>query len=227
MDTPTNLSPQLSSNIRCLDMSANNHIVMTIGHSNHELEIFLDLLQDNDVSTVADVRSVPYSRYRPHFNKAALEGSLKERGMEYLFLGREFGARVDDPACVSNGRIQYALLARRSEFLEGIELVKDRILRNRVTLMCAEEDPLTCHRTILVARELDKEGIRIEHIRGDGRVETHDDVKTRLLKLTGLYQGEGSQMDMFQQQNQDNEKLLSNAFEIQEEKIAYRTVQPN
>lgn len=207
-------------------MSANEHTVMTIGHSNHELNVFLNLLQDQEVSTVADVRSAPYSRYCPHFNKDALEGSLKEHSIEYLFLGREFGARVDDPACVSNGRIQYALLARRSEFLDGIELVRDRIRHSRFAMMCAEEDPLTCHRTILVARELDREGISVEHIRGDGRVETHDDVKTRLLKLTGLYQGEGSQMELFRQPEPDNEKLLSDAFDIQEEKIAYRTVQP-
>ena len=206
-------------------MSANVHTVMTIGHSNHELNVFLDLLQNHEVSTVADVRSFPFSSYCPHFNKDALERSLTECSIEYMFLGREFGARVDDPACVTNGRIQYALLARRSEFLDGIELVRDRIRHSRFALMCAEEDPLTCHRTILVARELDREGLKVKHIRGDGQVETHDDVKTRLLKLTGLYQGEGSQMDMFLQQEPDNEKLLSDAFEIQEEKIAYRTVQ--
>lgn len=206
-------------------MNGSCYSILTIGHSKHPLSVFTDLLQVNEVSVLADVRSVPYSRYCPQFNKELLRGSLKECKIDYLFLGRELGARVDDPSCYLNGRIVYSRLAKRSSFLEATELLKSRAGKEKTVLMCAEEDPLTCHRTILVARELDKEGIRVEHIRGDGRVETHDDVKTRLLKLTGLYQGEGSQMDMFQQQDQDNEKLLSDAFEIQEEKIAYRTNQ--
>ena len=222
MDTHTNSSLPLSNDIRCIEMPTNKHLVMTIGHSNHELNYFLNLLMEHEILTVGDVRSTPYSRYCPHFNKDMLETNLSENGINYVYLGREFGARVDDPSCYLNGRIQYSRLSNRLEFQEGLRYMKDNARNFRIALMCSEEDPLTCHRTILVARELDREGIRIEHIRGDGRVETHDDVKTRLLKLTGLYQGEGSQMDMFQQQDQDNDKLLSDAFEIQEEKIAYR-----
>ncbi len=198
--------------------------ILTIGHSNHQLSVFAKYLHQHEISTLADIRSVPYSRYCPQFNKDSLGRSLNERSIDYMFLGRELGARVNDPSCYLNGRIVYSRLARRLEFSSGIKKLIECARNERTVLMCSEEDPLTCHRTILVARELDREGISIEHIRGDGRVETHDDVKTRLLKLTGLYQGEGSQLDMFHQQ--DNDKLLSDAFEIQEEKIAYRTVQP-
>ena len=200
------------------------HPVMTIGHSNHEMDFFLDLLQDHRVSIIADVRSVPYSRYCPHFNKNSLEAVLKKSGIGYMFLGREFGARVDDPSCFLDGRIQYALLAKRPEFLMGIKTVKDQIRHNRIALMCAEEDPVVCHRSILVARRLEREGVRVEHIRRDGQVETHDSLNTRLLESTGLHRGEGSQLELglFGKPIQDKDHLLTEAYNLQEDKIAYK-----
>ena len=86
-------------------MSAQHNLIYTIGHSTHTSEAFLELLRKHNVTAVADVRSAPFSRFNPQFNKDALQGTLGEHGIKYVFLGRELGARSDDPACYENGRV--------------------------------------------------------------------------------------------------------------------------
>jgi len=160
--------------------------IFTIGHSTHPLEKFLNLLLKHKVSVVADVRSSPYSRFNPHFNKDTLGQSLKENGIKYVFMGKEFGARADDPSCYINGRVKYSLLAKRAQFLEGIERLKKGIGDHRIALMCAEREPLECHRTLLVARALEAEGLAVKHIHSDGSLEQHQDALVRLLDVVGL-----------------------------------------
>ena len=103
---------------------SSTYTLYTVGHSTHTLEVLLGLLCKHSISVVADVRSAPYSRYCPHFNKDALTTSLKEHGIKYVFLGRGLGARTDDPSCYVNGQVQYSRLAERSEFKEAIDRVK-------------------------------------------------------------------------------------------------------
>lgn len=186
--------------------------VFTIGHSTHPIETFIALLKQHGIGALADVRSAPYSRFNAHFNKEALERSLKEQGIKYVFLGRELGARSEDPACYKNGRVRYPLLARTALFRQGIERVLKGAKDYRVALMCAEKEPLECHRTLLVARALDELGVPIQHILADGRLEMHGDAMLRLLDLVGL-----PREDLFCSM----EELLAKALERQEEKVAY------
>jgi uncharacterized protein (DUF488 family) len=186
--------------------------LLTIGHSKHPLEDFLELLRKHKVSVVADVRSAPYSRYCPQFNKDALPRSLKEHGIKYVFLGRELGARVDDPSCYVNGRVQYARLAKRQAFRDGIERLKKGAEEHRIVLVCAEREPLECHRTLLISRALDREGLSVEHIHSDGSLERHQDAMERLLAVVGL-----PHEDLFR----TKEELMAEAFARQEERIAY------
>jgi uncharacterized protein (DUF488 family) len=155
-------------------------VVFTIGHSNHPLEHFLGLLERHGIGAVCDVRSQPYSRRNPQFNRENLRQSLRERDIVYVFLGRELGARREDPACYVDGRLQYELLARTELFRSGIERVRDGAAKYRLALMCAEKDPLNCHRTVLVARRLAALGVQICHILADGGLESHADVLVRL-----------------------------------------------
>ena len=106
-------------------MTGKEVIVLTVGHSNHPLETFLALLRQHGVTVVADVRSAPYSRFNPQFNRKALEGSLETIGMEYVFLGRALGGRPDDPSCYEDGRVRYDRLARTPLFREGLEQVAE------------------------------------------------------------------------------------------------------
>jgi uncharacterized protein (DUF488 family) len=186
--------------------------ILTIGHSTHTLEHFIALLKQHGVTAVADVRSAPYSRFNPHFNKAELERSLKAEGIRYVFLGRELGARSDDPSCYEKGRVQYARLARTEAFRQGIERLLRGAAEHRIACMCAEREPLECHRTLLVARALVDEGAEVAHIHADGRLEPHAAAMDRLLDLTGL-----PREDLFR----SRADLVAEALARQEEKVAY------
>ena len=96
-------------------MGENDNRFYTIGHSNHSIGQFTGLLRPHGITAVADVRSAPYSRYHPLYNKDTLTMSLEKDGIKYMFLGRELGARPDDPACYENGRVDFGRLAERED----------------------------------------------------------------------------------------------------------------
>ncbi len=190
----------------------------TIGHSTHSKEKFLDLLRAYEVTMVVDVRSLPYSRWTPHFNREALEPWLDERGISYLFLGEELGGRPRDPSCYVDGRVQYDLVAKTPFFARGIERVLSEMKTHSIALMCAEKDPLDCHRTLLVSRNLAERGASIVHILEDGKAESHDDAMERLLREEG-----GDQLSMFG--SNDKQAAIVEAMARRAGRIAY-TKQP-
>ena len=193
-------------------MNTTDSPVFTIGHSTHSAEAFVALLHQHGVEALADVRSSPFSRFNPQFNRENLERSLKENGIRYVFLGKELGARSDDRSCYDQGRVQYSRLAKTPLFHSGLDRVLQGAARFRVALMCAEKEPLECHRTLLVAKALAECGQPVLHIHADGHLETHDAAMERLLGLTGL-----PKEDFFR----SKEELLADALGRQEAKVAY------
>src|SRR5438552_11646403 len=128
-------------------MSANVHQpVFTIGHSNLELATFVALLKQHGIQAVADVRSSPYSQHNPQFNREPLQRALSEQGISYVFLGQELGARRSEPECYVNGRADYSLIAQTTAFRRGLDRIIQGSAKMRVAMMCAEKDPLDCHR---------------------------------------------------------------------------------
>jgi uncharacterized protein (DUF488 family) len=191
---------------------ADEREIFTIGHSTHTIEKFACLLRQHQVTAVVDVRSAPYSRFQPQFNRESLARTLKEEGIDYVFLGNELGARSEDKACYENGRVQYRRLAMTGAFRLGLERVRVESEQHRVALMCAEREPLECHRMLLVGRELAASGMPIVHIHSDGHLETQAEAVARLLKIGGL-----SERDFFWSQAQ----LVDEAFAKQEARVAY------
>ncbi len=187
-------------------------MIYTIGHSNHTIERFLDLLSLHQITALADVRSAPYSRRNPQFNREALRQSIAERDVRYVFLGAELGARSKDRSCYSDGKVVYARLAATDLFQEGLRRLKGGASEHRVAIMCAEKDPLDCHRTILVARSLVADGVDVAHILETGSLEAHAEAVARLRRRVGLPEG-----DMFRSEGQ----LDDEAYELQEQRIAY------
>jgi len=155
--------------------------IFTIGHSNHDLEHFLFLLDRHEIDAVADVRSSPFSKFNPHFNREPLSKALSNCGIKYVFLGDELGARRSEEECYSENRVDYELVATLPQFKKGIERLLDGATKMRVAMMCAEKDPLTCHRSILVARYLDRVPGNIMHILANGEIEEHESAERRLL----------------------------------------------
>jgi len=186
--------------------------VYTVGHSTHAVEQFLDLLERNGVTAIADVRSSPFSRHNPQFNKDTLSVELKKRGIAYVFVGKELGARSDDPACYEGGRVRYDRLAQTSIFKAGLDRVLSGAQKYRIALMCAEKEPLDCHRTLLVSRALEQLGVSIVHILSDGSTEAQAKTMSRLLDLVGL-----PHEDLFR----SHDELVATACELREQKIAY------
>lgn len=186
--------------------------LLTIGHSDHDTAEFIALLLKHGVQVVADVRSSPYSRFHAQFNRDTLAAALKHAGIEYVFLGRELGARRTEPECYRNGQARYDLISRLPAFREGLERIRHGVVRQRIVLLCAEKDPITCHRTVLVCRQLRSEPMEILHILGDGSIETTDQAEMRLLEAAGLPPG-----DLFRSRAQ----LIEEAYDLQAERIAY------
>ncbi|MGW5050157.1 DUF488 domain-containing protein [Actinokineospora sp. NPDC004072] len=185
---------------------------LTVGHSTHEGETFVDLLRAHGVTAVADVRSVPFSRHTPHFNQRSLERGLARSEIKYAFLGKELGARSTDIGCYLDGRVQYAKLAATAEFASGIERLQEGASRERIAIMCTEGEPLDCHRTILVARVLVEAGAAVDHIHPKGDLESHADAMTRLMAKFDL-----AEEDLFR----THAERLGEALRRQEERIAY------
>jgi uncharacterized protein (DUF488 family) len=151
--------------------------VFTVGHSNHSAEKFFRLLRGYGIEVVVDTRSHPYSKHAPRFNARALEAALSGYGIGYLFLGGELGGRPEGEEFYDdNGRVDYALLGCSGPFLDGISMLEEEIQTRTVALLCSEENPVRCHRRLLVGRTLEERGITLRHIRGDGSVETEDEM---------------------------------------------------
>lgn len=186
--------------------------VYTIGHSNHPIDRFIELLATHNVTAVADVRSHPYSRFNPQFNRERVRADLRTAGMACAFLGRELGARSEDSSCYVNGKVQYDLLVRTPLFQEGLSRLVQGIDSYRIALMCAEKDPLICHRAVLVCRHLATHGIGAQHILEDGRIESHEAALSRLLAELGL-----DENDLFR----TREKVILEAYDQRGQQIAY------
>jgi uncharacterized protein (DUF488 family) len=186
--------------------------VLTIGHSTHSISSFLDLLRRHQITAVADVRSTPASRFAPQFNRDAVKRRLHDASINYVFLGKELGARTKDSACYVDGRVQYGRLAQTGAFANGIERLLKGAQAERIAIMCSEQEPLDCHRTVLIARVLAEHGAAIDHIHGDGRIESHALAMRRLMSRFGL-----GEADLFH----TPAELLQEALSRQEQRIAY------
>jgi uncharacterized protein (DUF488 family) len=156
---------------------ADGLVVYTVGHSNVSSEAFIALLKQHGIAVLVDVRSAPYSRYVPHFNGDALKAAVQTAGIRYLYLGAELGGRPADRGYYDGaGHVLYGLLAQSEEFRAGIERLLLGARDFRVAPMCNEENPAECHRRLLVGRVLVERGVRLMHIRGDGRIETEQEL---------------------------------------------------
>jgi uncharacterized protein (DUF488 family) len=203
--------------------------LFTIGHSNHSIEAFIGLLVQHGITALADVRSHPYSRYLTHFSQAFLKATLEEVGIRYVFLGKELGARPNNPDCYVNGKALYERIAATKQFYEGIQRLLKGAESYKISLMCAEKDPITCHRAILICQHLREFELEIHHILNDGGLESHQHLEERLLDLHQLSDAEQNkpvQLSLFEQpqtlEPRPREDRLKEAYYRQGEQIAYQ-----
>jgi len=193
-------------------MEQYNKIIHTIGYAAHTVESFIAALEKFSITAIADVRSQPYSKFKPEFNREKLKQVLINKRIEYVFLGDNIGARIKAPECYKNGQVDYELMSKHPLFQEGIARLLKGMENFSIALMCAERDPINCHRTILICKHLKKYQIQINHIIDANTFENHTETEFRLLKLFHL-----ENPDLFMNEAQ----RLTEAYSRQEEKIAY------
>lgn len=190
--------------------------ILTVGYSTDSFETLIARLRRNAVQVVVDVRSQPFSARNTDFSRPQLERSLVEAGLRYVFLGELLGARSTDASCYVEGRVRYDRLASRAPFAAGLDRLIRGATEHRVALLCAERDPLRCHRSILIARELVLRAMQVAHIVGE-TLESHEEALDRLLREEGLRQA-----DIFR----TREDLVADAYAKRESQIAYQEVKP-
>ena len=192
--------------------------ILTIGHSTHEYESFLELLRRADVTAIADVRTSPFSRHLPHFSRDSLRDNLRRDGISYEFLGKELGGRPSHHRFYCDGVADYEKMATSDEFRKGLNRVIDGAEKYRIALMCSEHNPLDCHRFLLVGPALSKLGIIVKHVLSDGRIATHLKIEEQLLELSGREAD-----DLFA----SREERLSVAYRDRARKVAFAEPQPD
>lgn len=156
----------------------------TIGHSNHELDYFLELLQSHHINCIIDVRSIAASAYNPQYNKAPLSKKLKQEGIVYMHFEKEFGARHTDPELLDeNGKVDFEKVRQTDGFQRGVKRLKQGIERGfQIALMCSEGAPLDCHRFSMITVHLAKMGFDIHHILKDKSLISNTEMEEKLLQ---------------------------------------------
>jgi|ERR1700739_3992339 uncharacterized protein (DUF488 family) len=157
--------------------------ILTIGHSTHSYEEFLHLLRGAGVTAVADVRSAPFSRHQPQFNKTELKQELKSDKIEYAFLGDELGGRPKDKTLFCEGVADYEKMALTREFTKGLDRISEGSSKFRIALMCSEHNPLDCHRCLLVGRALKRRGLTVRNILFNGLQKSQEEIESELVEM--------------------------------------------
>src|SRR5690242_16399997 len=185
--------------------------LFTIGHSTHEINCFVDLLKAYGVNCVVDVRTLAASRFNPQYNKSALSASLRDHKITYIHMPDEFGARHTDPALITNGRVDFDKVRKSESFNKGVERLRHGVNKGfTIALMCAEAEPLECHRFSLISFAL-KDEFEIIHILKDKSSITQHDLEQELLKK---YKKKLLTSDLFQSAHTYDERLKA-AYKLQ------------
>lgn len=197
-------------------------LIYTIGHSSHDNIYFLELLRKYNINCIVDIRSVPFSKYVPHFNKNVIKKFLNFNNIIYVYMADEFGAvREDKNLFNQKGYLDFEIIKHTKSFKDGIVRLNTGIDKHYIiSLMCTEKDPLDCHRSIMIAPELVKNKFTVKHILPDGSIETQEELEKRLLQL---YFPTHIQQDLFSTIENNTEKnLLEKAYRLRNSDIGYR-----
>ena len=155
--------------------------IWSVGHSNHSIERFIEILIESGITSVVDLRSQPYSRYTGHFNQIPLQRALESAGITYTFMGNELGGRPTDKLMYdAEGHVLYSEMAKSQLFKDGLEQLIEISDQSPTAMMCSEEDPTDCHRRLLVTRVLEELPIPVTHIRGDASMITEHDLAKQI-----------------------------------------------
>lgn len=197
--------------------------IYTIGHSTHPTERFLQLLLKHNINCIVDVRSTPYSKYASQYNRDQIKQFLRRKNIRYIFLGEELGARRKNANLYNKGYLDFeGVISSDQLFKSGIDRLKVGITSGfKIALMCTEKDPIDCHRSILISKALEEQGLHVEHIKESGTTETQRQLETRL--VDNYFPGRQQQtiLDLIDGE-ESAEELLAKAYKMKNEEIGYK-----
>ena len=197
--------------------------ILSVGHSNHDLAALVGLLRGASITAVADVRSHPFSRRLPQFNRPDLERALQAQRMSYLFFGDRLGGRPGDPDLYdAEGRVDYEKVRATDAFRAGLDSLVQAAGRFTVAMLCSEADPLDCHRGLMITPALLELGVAPLHLRRDGTVETTAAMEERLLAETGVGAGVLDGLFAAQVTPEERRGLLAEAYRLMAQRKAFR-----
>lgn len=197
--------------------------IYSIGHTNHTIDNFILMLIKQNINCIVDVRSTPFSKYTPQFNKEILRESLNIKGIHYLHMGKEFGARRENTLLYTKeGYLDFQKARNDNDFLSGVERLKDGCEKEfKIALMCTEKDPFDCHRAIMVSKGLKDNGFNVKHILSDNTIQTQEKIEERLLDK---YYPDRFQISFFAYWGEKNtiEEMIEEAYKRRNAEIGYR-----
>ncbi|SNS97977.1 Protein of unknown function, DUF488 [Anaerovirgula multivorans] len=197
--------------------------IFTIGHSNYSIDRLLDMLKLYNINCIVDIRGTPYSKYNVQYNKETISQILTDNGYIYIYMGKEFAVqRVDKSLYTGEGYADFEKVIYDKDFLKGIERLKVGCNKGfRIALMGAKQDPMNCHRCILLGRELREQGFNVKHILDDYTLASQKEMEKRLLKK---YYGEGNQVtfDSYMGTDSSEEDLIRECYRKRNKEIGYR-----
>lgn len=198
--------------------------IFAIGHSNYPYSKFIEMIKKYNINCIVDIRETPYSKYNTQYNKEYFREILKKDGFTYIYMGQEFGAKRGSKQSYNNeGYADFEKVIQEEIFLNGIERIKNGIdMRYKIVLLGAMQEPIRCHRSIMVGRFLNKEGIHVKYILHEGNLATQDNIEEELLNK---YFSDRNQIsiDSLLGTGQDKQEMIEEGYKLANREIGYRT----
>ena len=200
--------------------------IYTVGHSNMTEEEFINLLKKYEINCIVDVRSFPKSKYVSHFDKENISKYLKKNNIVYIYMGKELGARRDNPSLYNDdGILDFEKVKRNQQFLNGINRIKKGLKKGyKVSLMCSEKYPQDCHRSILIGKYLKDNDFKVKHIDENGEIKSQEDIEELLMDK---HFPDRNQMNLFKNKTEDETEKIQKVYALSNRKIGFKKSSEN
>lgn len=197
--------------------------IYTIGHSNYTMERLIDMLEYYNINCVVDIRGTPYSKYNIQFDKETIRYTLTNAGFVYIYMGKELAAkRIRKNSYNNEGYSNFEEVIKEEEFKRGVERLKNGCEKGyKIILLGAMQDPIRCHRSILVGRELVKNDFDVKHILDDYSIVTQDDIEEMLLNKYFSNRNQITIEDLTGN-SLNNEEMINEGYKLANKEIGYR-----
>jgi uncharacterized protein (DUF488 family) len=197
--------------------------IYTIGHSNYEIEKLIDMLKYYNINCVVDIRGIPYSKYNIQYNKEAIAKTLKEEGFLYIYMAKEFAANRENRISYNKeGYCDFEKVITEKEFLYGVARLKIGCAKGyKIVLLGAMQDPIRCHRSILLGRTLRKEGFNVKHILDDYTIASQENIEENLLNKYFINRNQLT-IDSLLGDSLNEEEMINKGYRLANKEIGYR-----